>query len=165
MSKAFFRSIKTTPFNIPLESLSWRRFCQHRRQPEVNRAVIDGEWWRQPFSFEISTGSHSAFTLVISNENGWRHHSSSITTRFTSRWRPCWQKRRLLKLPIIYTARNAKDLLQVVDFICLVQVVNKLQQVCWIHQVAASLWKSGLLQLDICRLDASCWNNLHQVCG
>ena len=53
-----------------LESLSRRRFCQHGRQPEVNRAVIDGEWMRQPFSFEINNGSHSAFTFVISNENG-----------------------------------------------------------------------------------------------
>ena len=26
-----------------IESLSRRRFCQHGRQPEVNRAVIDGE--------------------------------------------------------------------------------------------------------------------------
>ena len=26
-----------------LESLSKRRFCQHGRQPEVNRVVIDGE--------------------------------------------------------------------------------------------------------------------------
>ena len=87
---------------IIIESLSRRRFCQHGRQPEVNRAVIDGEWWRQPFSFEISNGSHSAFTFVISNENGWRHHSPSITTRFTSGWRPCWQKRRLLKLSNMY---------------------------------------------------------------
>ena len=86
-----------------LESLSRRRFCQHGRQPEVNRAVIDGEWWCQPFSFEINNGSHSAFTFVISNENGWRHHSPSITTRFTSGWRPCWQKRRLLKLSITCT--------------------------------------------------------------
>ena len=39
---------------VLLESLSRRRFCQHGRQPEVNRAVIDGEWWRQPFSFEIT---------------------------------------------------------------------------------------------------------------
>ena len=82
---------------ILLESLSRRRFCQHGRQPEVSRAVIDDEWWRQPFSFEINNASHSAFTFVISNENGWRHHSPSITTRFTSGWRPCWQKRRLLK--------------------------------------------------------------------
>ena len=37
-----------------IESLSRRRFCQHGRQPEVNRAVIDSEWWRQPFSFEIT---------------------------------------------------------------------------------------------------------------
>ena len=35
---------------------------------------------------------------MISNENALRHHSPSITTRFTSGWRPCWQKRRLLKL-------------------------------------------------------------------
>ena len=28
---------------VVLESLSKRRFCQHGRQPEVNRAVIDGE--------------------------------------------------------------------------------------------------------------------------
>ena len=40
--------------NLILESLSRRRFCQHGRQPEVNRAVINGEWWRQPFSFEIT---------------------------------------------------------------------------------------------------------------
>ena len=65
-----------------------------------------------------------------------------------------------------YTARNATptDLLQVVDFTGLLQVVNKLQQVCWILQVAASLWKSYLLQLDICRLAASCRNNLNQTC-
>ena len=29
--------------NGALESLSTRRFCQHGRQPEVSRAVIDGE--------------------------------------------------------------------------------------------------------------------------
>ena len=28
---------------MSLESLSKRRFCQHGRQPEVNRVVIDGE--------------------------------------------------------------------------------------------------------------------------
>ena len=84
-----------------LESLSKRRFCQHGRQPEVNLVVIDGEWWRQPFSFEINNGSYSAFTFVISNQNGWRHHSPSTTNRFTSGWRPCWQKRCLLKLSII----------------------------------------------------------------
>ena len=78
--------------------LKQARFCQNGRQPEVNRVVMDGEWWRQPFSFEINNGSHSAFTFVILNENGWRHHSPSITTRFTSGWRPCWQKRRLVKL-------------------------------------------------------------------
>ena len=42
--------------------------------------------------------------------------------------------------------------------------VNKLEQACQFHQVAASLWKSDLLQLDICRLAASCWNNLYQAC-
>ena len=94
-----------------LESLSRRRFCQHGRQPEVNRAIIDGEWWRQPFSFEINNGGHSAFTLVISNENGWRHHSPFITTRLTSGWRPCWQKRRLLKLSIIHTNHRYKHLI------------------------------------------------------
>jgi hypothetical protein len=54
------------------------------------------------------------------------------------------------------TARNATDLLQVADFTGLLQVVNT-------EQVAAglltsstcSLLKSGLLQVDICRLDAS----------
>ena len=28
---------------MSIESLSKRRFCQHGRQPEVNRVVIDGE--------------------------------------------------------------------------------------------------------------------------
>ena len=67
----------------------------HGRQPEVNRVVIDGEWWRQPFSFEIEITNVKAewLPLLISNENGWRHHSPSITARFTSGWRPCWQKR------------------------------------------------------------------------
>ena len=44
-----------------------------------------------------------------------------------------------------YTARNATDLLQVVDFTGLLQVVNKLRQVCRFHQVAPSLRKSDLL--------------------
>ena len=87
-----------------LESLSKRRFCQHGRQPEVNRVVIDGEWWRQPFSFEITNVKAEWLPLLISNENGWRHHSPSITARFTSGWRPCWQKRRLLKLSNILDA-------------------------------------------------------------
>ena len=41
-------------------------------------------------------------------------------------------------------------------------------RLCWIHQVAASLWKSDLLQLDICRLAASCWNKsegIQQACN
>ena len=63
----------------------------------------------------------------------------------------------------IYTAKNAINLLQIVDFTCLLQVVHQLQQVCWIHQVAASLWKSDLLPLDICRLAASCWKRCERI--
>ena len=98
----------TTPYSslginrVLIESLSKRRFCQHGRQPEVSYVVIDGEWWRQPFLFEISNGSQSTFTFIISNKNGWRHHSPSITTQLTSGCRPCWQKRRLLKLSITW---------------------------------------------------------------
>ena len=68
---------------IDNRELKQATFFQHGRQPEVNRAVIDGEWMRQPFSFEINNGSHSVFTFVISNENGRRHHSPFITARFT----------------------------------------------------------------------------------
>ncbi len=64
----------------------------------------------------------------------------------------------------IYTAKNATDLMQVVHFTGLMQVANKLYQACWFHQVTSSLWTSDLLQLDICRLAASWWNNLHQTC-
>ena len=39
----------------------------------------------------------------------------------------------------------------------------KLHQVFWLHQIASSLWKSELLQPDIRRLAARCWNNLHQA--
>ena len=85
-----------------LESLSKRRFCQHGRQPEVSCVDIDGEWWRQPFLFEINNGSQSTFTFMISNKNGWRNHSASMTTQLTSGCRPCWQKRRLLKLSIMH---------------------------------------------------------------
>ena len=88
-----------TEARISIESLSKRRFRQHGRQPEVRCVVIDGEWWRQPFLFEINNGSQrSTFTFMISNENGWRPHSPSITTQLTSGCRPCWQKCRLLKL-------------------------------------------------------------------
>ncbi len=44
-----------------IESLSKRRFWQHGRQPEVNQAVVDGEWWRQPFLCEIKNASPMKF--------------------------------------------------------------------------------------------------------
>ena len=47
----------------------------------------------------------------------------------------------------IYTAKNATVLLQVVNFTGLLQLVNKLQEVCQFYQVTTSLLKSGLLQL------------------
>ena len=56
------------------------------------------------------------------------------------------------------TAKNATDLLQVVNFTGLLQLVDKLQQPCQFHQVATSLLKSGLLQLVICRLVTTFWN-------
>ena len=59
-----------------------------------------------------------------------------------------------------YTAKNAKDLLQVVNFTGLLQLVNKLQQTCQFHQAPTSLLKLSLLQLVICRLVKTCWNNL-----
>ena len=43
--------------------------------------------------------------------------------------------------------------LQVVDFTGLVQVCH---QGCWLHQIASSLLKWYWMQLDICRLAASC---------
>ena len=55
-----------------------------------------------------------------------------------------------------YTAKNATDLLQVVNFTGLLQIVDKLQQACQFHQVATSWSKSGLLQLVICRLVTAC---------
>ena len=45
------------------------------------------------------------------------------------------------------TSKNATDLLQVVNFTGLFQLVNKLQQICQFYQVAKSLVKSGLLSL------------------
>ena len=59
-----------------------------------------------------------------------------------------------------YTAKNATDLLQVVNFTCLLQLVNKLQQACQFHQVAANLLKLGLLQLVLFQ---TCYNLLKQV--
>ena len=43
-----------------------------------------------------------------------------------------YKKKHTAKNNIFYTARNATGLLQVVDFTGLLQVVNKLQQICWI---------------------------------
>ena len=83
-----------------LESLSKQRFCHHGRQPEINRTVTDGEWWRQLFLFKINNGSWWGLPFLISNKNNWHHHSPSVTVRFTSGWRPCWQKRRFFKLSI-----------------------------------------------------------------
>ena len=56
----------------------------------------------------------------------------------------------------LYTAKNPTELLQVVNFTGLLQLVNKLQQACQFHQVATSLLRSGLLQLVICRLVTTC---------
>ena len=56
----------------------------------------------------------------------------------------------------MYTAKNTTDLLQVVKFIGLLELVNKFQQACKFHQVATSLLKSGLLQFVICRLVTTC---------
>jgi hypothetical protein len=42
---------------------------------------------------------------------------------------------------------------------------NNLQQVWWTHQCWCKLRKSGLLQVVIFKLDASCFINLHQICG
>ena len=57
----------------------------------------------------------------------------------------------------IYTAKNATDLLQVVNFTDLLQLVNKLQQACQFHQVAENLLISGFLQFVNCRLVTTCW--------
>ena len=32
----------------------------------------------------------------------------------------------------------------------------------YFHRVTSRLWKSDLMQFDICKIAASCWNNLHQ---
>ena len=55
-------------------------------------------------------------------------------------------------------------MLHVVNFTGLLQLVNKLKQACQFHPVATSLLRSGLLQLVICRLVTTCWNNLQQTC-
>ncbi len=44
-----------------------------------------------------------------------------------------------------YTAKNATDLVQVVDFTSLMHFANKLYQACWLHQIASSLWTSDNL--------------------
>ena len=47
--------------------------------------------------------------------------------------------------------KNATDLLRVVNFNGLLQLVNKFQQACQFHQITKNLLRSGLLQLVICR--------------
>ena len=55
-------------------------------------------------------------------------------------------------------SQNATDLIQVVNFSSLMQV--------FYHQVASSLLaSSSCIQFVKIRLDASCFNNLHQACG
>ena len=56
----------------------------------------------------INNGSQSTFTFIISNKNGWRHHSPSITTQLTSGCSPCWQKRHLLKLSTNLSPRTSR---------------------------------------------------------
>ena len=51
--------------------------------------------------------------------------------------------------PLLYTAKNATDLSQVVHSTSLLELVNKLQQACQFHKVVTSLLSSGLLQLVI----------------
>ena len=61
---------------------------------------------------------------------------------------------------LVLPSQNATYLLQVVNFIGMLKVVNKLHQTCLFYQVATSLLKSGLLQLVICRLDINCQKQL-----
>ena len=75
----------------------------------------------------------------------------------------CWDKTAVFMHGVIMASKvpqphskDATDLLQVVNFTGLLQLVNKLQQTCQFHQVATSLLKSGLLQLVICKLVTTC---------
>ena len=70
----------------------------------------------------------------------------------------------------VYTAKHATDLLQVADFTGLLEVVNKLQQVCWRHQLAAcwnqtccKLTFADLLQVDETTCVKSADVNLQQA--
>ena len=75
--------------------LNFRNFLGRGGMPSQ---VCDGLEWA---TVKVRGWYSSTFTFMISNENGWRHHSPSITMQLTSGCRPCWQKRRLLKLSII----------------------------------------------------------------
>ena len=48
------------------------------------------------------------------------------------------------------TAKNAPDLLQVLNFTGLLPFVNKLQETCQIHQVATSMLNQACSNLSIC---------------
>ena len=79
------------------------------------------------------------------------HHQEICSTEICSTDSTVWA---MISYP--YTAKNATDLLKVVNFIGLLQLVNQLQQACQFHQVATSLLRSSLLQLVICRLVTTC---------
>ena len=48
---------------------------------------------------------------------------------------------------------------------CLQTCSKLLKQLASSLWISSSLWKSDLMHLDVCRVAASCWNNLHQACG
>ena len=56
-----------------------------------------------------------------------------------------------------YTARNATDLLQVVDFTGLMQVVNKLQQVCENQTSVVTTWYLQTCCKLLKQLQQTCW--------
>ena len=105
----------------------------------------------------------TCWQLVTSRANTtcWRLVCRLATSRaiFT-----CVQQKSDTVTTMAYTNYTATNLLQVVNSTGLSQPVNKLQQTCHFHQVATSLLESGLLQLVICRLVTTCWNNLRQAC-
>ena len=113
------------------------------------------EIWGGAFSFvklyiqNIWYGCHLyRLALIAKVELSWQVFEDSVMHSF-----------------LAYTVKNATDVLQVVNFTGSFQLVNKMQQTCQFHQVATSLLKSGLLQLVICRLVTTCWNNLQKACG
>lgn len=142
----------------------WRE--QRRRHDRAPWICEQGVDWCPLFKIIVSIGTKNRILYIICST--FRKLSTvcfSKVVHLLSLWKQILKCRLVMivyffvfygslfidtKISSLYTTRNARDAMKVVQDFTFI----KLHQVCWLHQVSASLWKSYSMPLNIGRLAA-----------